>query len=107
MKTLKSMIRRYMCLIAAIIVIGVLIMTFIADVLGEQRHEKQLAQRMFYQIERVLEDNEKLRFLKNSIKMPLILNEEQLSKKILAKEILPGQSILVDTNGEEITFKKV
>ena len=59
MKTLKSMIRRYMCLIAAIIVIGVLIITFIADVLGEQRHEKQLAQRMFYQIEHVLEDNEK------------------------------------------------
>ena len=46
MKTLKSMIRRYMCLIAAIIVIGVLIITFIADVLGEQRHEKQLAQRI-------------------------------------------------------------
>ena len=59
MKTLKSMIRRYMCLIAVIIVIGVLIITVITDVLGEQRHEKQLAQRMFYQIEHVLEDNEK------------------------------------------------
>ena len=35
------------------------------------------------------------------------LIENPLSKKILAKEILPGQSILVDTNGEEITFKKV
>ena len=48
-----------MCLIAVIIVIGVLIITVIIDVLGEQRHEKQLAQRMFYQIEHVLEDNEK------------------------------------------------
>ena len=48
-----------MCLIAVIIVIGVLIITVITDVLGEQRHEKQLAQRMFYQIEHLLEDNEK------------------------------------------------
>ena len=59
MKTLKSMIGRYMRLIALAIVIGVLAITFLTEVLGEQRHARQLAGRMFYQIERVLEDNEK------------------------------------------------
>ena len=59
MKTLKSMIGRYMRIIALAIVIGVLAITFLTEVLGEQRHARQLAGRMFYQIERVLEDNEK------------------------------------------------
>lgn len=58
MKSLKTMIGRYMRLIAAGIVIGVLIITFFVDVLAEQRHARQLADRMFYQMEHILKENE-------------------------------------------------
>lgn len=59
MKTLKTTIRQYMFFIASIIVVGVLIITFISDVLAEQNHEVKLSERMFYQIEHLLNDNEK------------------------------------------------
>lgn len=59
MRTLKSMIGRYMRIIAFIIVVVVVTITFGEQVLAEQHHARQLAERMFYQIERVLEDNEK------------------------------------------------
>ena len=58
MKSLKTMIGRYMRFIAAGIVIGVLIITFFMDVLAEQHHARQLAGRMFYQMEHILKDNE-------------------------------------------------
>ena len=59
MKTLKTTIRQYMFFIASIIVVGVLIITFISDVSAEQNHEVKLSERMFYQIEHLLNDNEK------------------------------------------------
>ena len=56
---LKKMIRRHMWLITMTAVGCILILAFASETLGEQRHARQLANRMFYQIEQVLIENQK------------------------------------------------
>ena len=59
MKILKKMISRRMWLIATIAVGIILLLSLASNILGEQRHARQLANRMFYQIEQILNDNQK------------------------------------------------
>ena len=58
-KILKKMISRRMWLIATIAVGIILLLSLASNILGEQRHARQLANRMFYQIEQILIDNQK------------------------------------------------
>lgn len=59
MQTLREMIGRYMQMIVLVIVVAILFVTIISEILLEQRYARETAERMFYQMEQVLEENQR------------------------------------------------
>ena len=80
MQTLKQMIGKYMQIVSLVIVAFAVVISIVIQMLNEQHLARESAERTFYQIEQVLEDNQKdLESLKAEYKQTCLHNAQAIA----------------------------